>query len=287
MARKKKTGEEQRQEKEQAQFEQYQNKMRENDLLGAIDVLDEMLKSTRIHSFLYTLKVDALSQLGRQNEALEAANLALLYPDPSSKLYKLKAELLLSLGQSAEDMQSAKSAIEKAITLYDQEGIQDNIESRFNDVESFKFWFEEKTRSRTEMASLKADITSLLYSINIYNHVQDIQNNLSNEKIKTIELMAIFTAILALIFANVQFTKGFTLMEIVVANGALGIVLTWLLYLIQRIVNNRPVIPRPRVDFGKLFGFFLVIVLGLCVIALVLIATTYVSIIFLRWLGWL
>ena len=212
MAKKTKTEEERRQEKEQVQFERYQNKMRENDLLGAIEVLDEMLRTTHIHSFLYTLKVDALSQLGRQNEALEAANLALLYPNPSSKLYKLKAELLLSLGQSAEDMQTAKNAVEKAIALYDQEGIEDSIESRFNDVESFKLWFEEKTRSRTEMASLKADITSLLYSINIYNHVQDIQTNLSNEKIKTIELMAIFTAILALIFANVQFTKEFTLL---------------------------------------------------------------------------
>lgn len=270
-----KTESEIRLEKENELFSQYQTKMSENDLPGALEFIDQMLKVTTIHSFMYTLKVDILSQLGRQQEALEASTMALQYPNPSSKLHKVRAELLLSVGKSAEDLQDAKASIDQAIRLYDQEGITEDLEERFQNIESFKFWFEEKTRSRTEMASLKADITSLLYALNILNKVEAIEEDISRDKIKSIELMAIFTAILALIFANVQFVKDLDFQQIIVANIALTIVLTWLLYIAQNIAKNRPLLPVFMMpenivrSIGKIFGLIIVA----CLVAITFTAT--------------
>lgn len=223
------------------------------------------------------MKVDALSQLGRQAEALESANLAIQYPNPSSKLLKLRAELILSLGQTVEDMQVALDSIDRAIQLYEQESVNEDIQSRFDNIDSFKFWFGEKTKSRTEMASLKADIKSLIYALNIYSQVQDIQSNLAQEKVKIIELMAIFTAILALIFANVQFASKLDLNGVLVANGALLIALTWMLWLAQRIGSHQSLLPR--LNLKKILGGFLL--LSFCL--LVIIGLAFLIVLFIRW----
>lgn len=273
--------------KEDELFKVYQRHMSENNLPEALRTIDQIIQITKIHSFMYTIKVDILSQLGRQEEALEATTAALQYPGPSSRLYKLRAELLLSVGKNATDLQEAKNSIDQAISLYDQEGITDDIEPRFQNIESFKFWFEEKTRSRTEMASLKADITSLLYSINILNKVEGIEEDIKNDKLKSIELMAIFTAILALIFANVQFGRDLNLQQIVIANIALAIVLTWLLHVARNITQNEPILPRfiqpdNILRFtGKIFGFILIA----CIVTVTFIGTILFVVKTIEWLG--
>jgi hypothetical protein len=264
--------------KDQLLFDKYLEQMQNSDLVSAVQTLDELADITTIKSFVYTLKVDVLSQLGRQQEALDAAELAVQYPNPSSKLYKLRAELLMALGQSTEDIQKALNSIDQALNFYDQESMNEDIQAQFNDVDSFKFWFSEKTKSRTEMASLKADIKSLLYALNVQSQVQDIQNNLLQEKIKTIELMAVFTAILALIFANVQFFSKLNLKEIVIANGSLALAMTWMLWIIQRISLGKSFLPVP--DFKKLLGAVILLCFSLSLIT----GTAYVVIIFLRWL---
>lgn len=263
--------------KDQVLFEQYMLHMQNNDLVTAVQSLDELLKITTIKSFVYSLKVDVLSQLGRQNEALEAANEALLYPNPSSKLYKLRAELLLALGQNADDLQAALSSIDQAMQLYDQESANEDIQSQFDNIESFKFWFGEKTKSRTEMASLKVDIKSLLYALNIYNQVQEVQSSMAREKVKTIELIAIFTAILALIFANVQFLSKLNLQEIIAANGSLVFALTWMLWIVQRISLGKSFLPMP--DFKKLLGAIMV----LCFSVLLILGVAVLVVVFVRW----
>lgn len=262
-----------KQTEDQKIFNTYLDRMGENDLLGALDELDKLLKITHIKAFVYSLKVDILSQLGRQADALDVANLAVQYPNPPSKLYKLRAELLMSLGQDVNALQIALQSIDMAIQLYEQDSISEDIQAQFDNVESFKLWFQEKTRSRTDMASLKADIKSLLYTMNALERIQQVENNVSQEKVKTIELMAIFTAILALIFANVQFVKNLELNQIIVANFALAAVLTWFLYVAQKIGQNRSILPealhRGHISetFGKLFGLILVACLSVAVLS--------------------
>ena len=128
------------------------------------------------------------------------------------------------------------------------------------------------------MASLKGEIKSLLYSVNIYNRVQEIERNVSQEKVKTIELMAIFTAILALIFANVQFFAELKLNEILVANGSLVLALTWMIWISQRVALSLPILPIPN------WGRFLKWLLSTAFTILILIVTLYLGASLVRWL---
>lgn len=257
--------------REQKLFDSYQKSYQANDLLGALKSIDELLDITGVKAFVSSLKVDLLMQLGRNTEALEAAFAGLTYPNPPSKLYKQHAQLLLSAAGSEDDLSTALNSIDTAIGLYNTDSINEDISGSFSDAETFKYWFDDRTRTRAEMISLRADIKSLLNSVQVYEKVQQIEVSLNQEKLKVIEMMALFTAVIALIFANTQFLlQRREPIEIVIASSSLIIGITWLLYLVSRITNHKTILPIP--DGAKLgnllgatllFAFCIVVLLGL------------------------
>lgn len=216
--------------------------------------------------------------MGDTNEAYEAAATGIKYPNPPSKLYKQYAELILIRESTVEELNEALASIEQAITLYNSDSISENIADRFNDAETFKFWFDDRTRTRTDMASLRSDIRSLIYNLKLRKDIQYIESRLSQEKQRTIELMALFTAIIALIFSNVQvLSQKRDIQEIVAANISLVVILSWILYLARRIGSGERLIPRPSFNsFGKFLGLLIVFLLSIGFIGLIVVGVLYI-----------
>lgn len=259
-------------------FSQYQRAYSQNDFPEALTALQEMLKISNIKAFISSLIVDVYMQMGDTNEAYEVAATGIKYPNPPSKLYKQHAEIIFTRASTLEELNEALASIERAITLYNSDSISENIADRFNDAETFKFWFDDRTRTRTDMASLRSDIRSLIYNLKLYNDIQHIESRLSKEKQRTIELMALFTAIIALIFSNVQvLSQKRDIQEILAVNVSLVVILTWVLYIVGRIGSGKRLIPRPNSNsIGKFLGLSIVFLLAISLIGLIAVGILYI-----------
>ena len=259
-------------------FSQYQRAYAQNDFPEALTALQEMLKISNIKAFVSSLIVDVYMQMGYANEAYEAAATGIKYPNPPSKLYKQHAEIIFMRASTIEELNEALASIEQAITLYNSNSITEDIADRFNDAETFKFWFNDKTRTRTDMASLRSDIRSLIYNLKLYSDIQHIESRLSQEKQRTIELMALFTAIIALIFSNVQvLSQKRDIQEILTVNVSLMAILTWTLYLVGRIGAGKRLISRPNSNsIGKFLGLSIVFLLAIGLIGLIVVGILYI-----------
>lgn len=237
--------------KEKHLFGEYRRAYYEdNNLALALEKLEELLEITNIKQFVSYLIVDIYTQMGKPaKEAYEVANRGIQYQYPFSGLYKQYAELILVIGSGdKKDLETALSSINEAIRLYNQESIDEYVDdSVVRNADSLKYWFDNKTKTRMEMANLQSDIKSLIYSRTVYDNVQHIQSKIEKdvkqiksemvqEKQRTLELMALFTAIIALILSNVQvLSRENEWWHILIVNGSLLFVLTWIIFLVSKI----------------------------------------------------
>lgn len=250
-------------------FSQYRQAYYEDgDLDLALTKLEEILKITNIKQYVSYLIIDVYSQMNNKaKEAYEVAAKGVEYPVPFSGLYKQYAELILVVdGDSDENLRVALYYIGQAIELYNQEIIREKVdESVAYDAESLKYWFDNKTKTRIDMVSLQNDIKSLMHSRTLYDgmsqaqaktekDIEQVKNDIVQEKQRTIELMALFTAIIALILSNVQ-----------------G------LYLVGRIRSGKRLIPKPNPNsIGKFLGLSIVFLLAISFIGLIAVGILYI-----------
>lgn len=273
-------------------FAQYrQAYYKDGDLDLALAKLKEILRITKIKQYVSYLIIDVYSQMNNKaKEAYEVAARGVKYSDPFSGLYKQYAELILVVdGDSDESLKEALYYIGQAIELYNQEIIHEKVdESVVYDAESLKYWFDNKTKTRIDMTSLQNDIKSLIYSRTLYDGMRQVQdktekdieqvkNDIVQEKQRTIELMALFTAIIALIFSNVQaLSQKREISEIVVVNMSLAAILSWLLYLVGRIRSGESVIPAFGVRFlSKLLKILIMFLVLALFVVLIIIGILY------------
>jgi hypothetical protein len=173
--------------------------------------------------------------------------------------------------------------------LYNQEIISEKVdESVVYDAESLKYWFDNKTKTRIDMASLQNDIKSLIYSRTLYDgmrraqdktekDIEQVKNDIVQEKQRTIELMALFTAIITLILSSVQGLEGRKISDIIAMNVSLVVVLSWILYLVGRIGSGKRLIPRPNSNsIGKFLGLSIVFLLAISLIGLIAVGILYI-----------
>ena len=233
-------------------FQEYQDAYyKTKNLPLALKKLEELLEITSLKQFVSYLIVDVYTQMGKPaEEAYKIANKGIQYPYPFSGLYKQHAELVLETGSSKNDLEIALSSINEAIHLYNQES-SENIDDIVRNDDSLKYWFENKTKTRMEMANLQSDIKSLIYSRTLYDGVQraysemekdiqQIKRDMIQEKQRTIELMALFAAIIALILSNVQaLSQEKEWWHILIVNGSLLIALTWIMCLVWMIGRSK------------------------------------------------
>ncbi len=199
----------------------------------------------------------------KAKEAYEVAARGVGYSGPFSGLYKQYAELILVVdGDSDENLKAALYYIGQAIELYNQEIISEKVdESVVYDAESLKYWFDNKTKTRIDMASLQNDIKSLIYSRTLYDGMRQ----------------ALFTAIITLILSSVQGLEGRKISDIIAMNVSLVVVLSWILYLVGRIGSGKRLIPRPNSNsIGKFLGLSIVFLLAISLIGLIAVSILYI-----------
>lgn len=273
-------------------FSQYRQAYYEDgDLDLALTKLEEILKITNIKQYVSYLIIDVYSQMNNKaKEAYEVAAKGVEYPVPFSGLYKQYAELILVVdGDSDENLRVALYYIGRAIELYNQEIIREKVdESVVYDAESLKYWFDNKTKTRIDMVSLQNDIKSLMYSRTLYDgmsqaqaktekDIEQVKNDIVQEKQRTIELMALFTAIIALILSNVQGLGERKISDIIAMNVSLVAVLSWILYLVGRIRSGKRLIPKPNPNsIGKFLGLLIVFLLAISFIGLIAVGILYI-----------
>lgn len=236
--------------KEETLFKEYQEAYySDNDLVLALEKLEELLEITNFKQFVSYLIVDIYIQMDKPvEETYKIANRGIQYSHPFSGLYKQYAELTLAVGNDKGDLEVALSSVNEAIRLYNQESINESVDdSIVRDADSLKYWFDNKTKTRMEMANLQSDIRSLIHSRTVYDNVQQtytktekdveqIKREMAQEKQRTLELMALFTSIMALILSNVQvLSREKEWWHIIVVNGSLLVVLTWIIFLVSKI----------------------------------------------------
>lgn len=223
----------------------------------ALSKLEELLRIANIKQFVSYLIVDIYVQMDKPaEEAYKVANRGIRYSHPFSGLYKQHAELTLAVGSDKDDLEVALSSVNEAIRLYNQESIDEYVDdSLVRNADALKYWSDNKVRTRMEMANLQSDIKSLIYSQTIYDNVQQIQSkieedvkqikrDMAQEKQRTIELMALFAAIIALILSNIQVLSQELSQKrewwyIFVINGSLLASLTWIMFLVSRIGRSK------------------------------------------------
>lgn len=90
--------------------------------------------------------------------------------------------------------------------------------------------------------------------------------------------MALFTAIIALIFSNVQvLSQKRDIQEILTVNVSLVVILTWVLYIVGRIGSGKRLIPRPNSNsIGKFLGSSIVFLLAISLIGLIAVGILYI-----------
>lgn len=273
-------------------FSQYRQAYYEDgDLDLALTKLEEILKITNIKQYVSYLIIDVYSQMNNKaKEAYEVAAKGVEYPVPFSGLYKQYAELILVVdGDSDENLRVALYYIGRAIELYNQEIIREKVdESVVYDAESLKYWFDNKTKTRIDMVSLQNDIKSLMYSRTLYDgmsqaqaktekDIEQVKNDIVQEKQRTIELMALFTAIIALILSNVQGLGERKISDIIAMNVSLVAVLSWILYLVGLIRSGKRLIPKPNPNsIGKFLGLLIVFLLAISFIGLIAVGILYI-----------
>ena len=236
--------------KEESLFKEYQEAYyKDGDLALALDKLEELLELTNIKQFVSYLIVDIYIQMDKPaEEAYKIADRGIRYSHPFSGLFKQHAELTLAVGSDKDDLEIALSSVNEAIRLYNQESIDEPVDdSLVRNADTLKDWSDNKVRTRMEMANLQSDIKSLIYSRTIYDNVHHIQSkidedvkqiksDMAQEKQRTLELMALLTAIIALILSNVQvLSQEKEWWHILVVNGSLLVVLTWIIFLVSKI----------------------------------------------------
>lgn len=204
---------------------------------AAYKKLDELIeKVDNPFGYLY---VKAVTLYGQQKalEALEAVNRALHINPNWSQNYKLKAEILYNYPQNAEDMQQALAAIDTAISLYNTEQTDDQEE--FVDMAAFKQWLEGRIATRSDMSNLKTSIDATLKMLTIQTRVEQMEGNLANERTRSIEALGLFTAVIAVIFANVNAAGNLRGVDFLWLNLGLVLPISFLVVLIRPDGNAR------------------------------------------------
>lgn len=267
-------------------FSQYQRLKSEGKLDAALKKL-RTIQSNYLpnNQFIVSLQVDILMEMGNNQGALALAMDASSLGEPYSKLYLQKAQLISLLWKDIEQLKEGLESINKAIELYKQESVAEDLEPQLGSSESLKYWLDNKIQISSEMKGLQVDLKGLINANVLYDQIADIQKEVIREKVKTIELMSIFTAILALIFANVQAIKDFSEWKIMAYNVSLVAVLTWMLHLSRCISRGDPILPRfikaesIAAFIGKLTGFILL----LCFLVSAFAGTVFLTINVLVW----
>lgn len=173
----------------------------------AIEKLNQILDTDR-NSLVYSFKARILKDIGKPDDALKTIDEGLGHDLKSHVLLQLKAEILafnylhLPADQTATFLQQALSCVNQAL-MYFEESNQ-TMKDIMKTLPDYPDYLNSYIGTKVDLKTLETNIRNLIGSVYVLSRVNNVEKQLEGERIRTIELLGVFTAIMAFIFSSVQ-----------------------------------------------------------------------------------
>ena len=194
----------------------------------AIENLNKILETDK-NSLVYSFKVRILKDTGKHDEALKVIDEGLGHDLKSHLLLQLKAEILafnylhLSPERARIILQEALNCVSQAL-LYFEESNQ-KMQAIMKDLPNYSEYLRNYLITKVDLKALETNIKNLIASVYVLSRVENVEKQLIGERIRTIELLGLFTAIFAFIFSGIQFVSKLTITEAIIGITGIGLVL--------------------------------------------------------------
>ncbi len=194
---------------------------RDKKLKPAIEKIDLILKENAADMVAYSVKAQILRAANELEEALKVASEGLGHNGKEHTLLKLRAEILC--GAPYFNTQEALNCINLAQRYFEASNIhwKSYLESDYEKLE----YLTQYVGSKAELKVLESYIRNLGDIIYVLNKTQNIEQQLATERIRTVELLGVFTAILALVFSSVHIATTLALPDALVLLVGVALVL--------------------------------------------------------------
>ncbi len=210
--------------------------------------LEDIISHTddpEVSANIANIKADVYIDAQNIKLANQEVDRALLFSPSHFQANYTKARLLY---YSDNDLQQALERINLAIANYAPDDLDDSSDTAV--------WVQTFISTRGEIYNLKTSIENDIRSNNLYDQMRQVESNvdekLRDERMRSIEIIGIFAAILALILATVQGAMHLRGPEFVWLGLGLTIPITFLVFLVS-----------PKVDIkGKSLVQFAIFIAG-------------------------
>lgn len=231
--------------------------------IPAIRALDQIAKITIPewwYFFYKALWLWDMSTPDSQKQAMDTINEGIGTISDSPLLLTLKAEFLLRLNQ----VDYALICINEAEVVYDvNETItKQQIENAPPAIENIEQTLRIRYDFKIYITSLRNEARLIQNSVPLYNKIQEIDNRIIQERIRTIELLGVFSAVIALVILSGEFAiKIPSSKQALILIGGLGIVLLAFVTSLSYLLDNSRFGWRQRLLDYRIIIFTLAILL--------------------------
>jgi len=195
---------------------------------AALEKLEDAIKLDN-KWYHFRCKAQWKFETGDYDGAEQAINYGLDYCEPNQFwLLYLKAEFLFRIRLKIDQAKSELSRVERIV--FDESS---SIEIAYLNVPDHLKWpamveLQGTTRTNLKMAlvSLRSDMESMRQSLILHNEITTMKKNMESERVRTIELLGVFAAILAFIFSGVHVLTKFSLIDALLLQAGMGLSLT-------------------------------------------------------------
>lgn len=195
---------------------------------AALEKLEDAIKLDR-KWYHFRCKAQWKLETGDYDGAEQAINDGLDYCEPDQFwLLYLKAEFLFRIRLKIDQAKSELSRVERIV--FDESS---SIEIAYLNVPNHLKWpamveLQGTTRTNLKMAlvSLRSEIQSMDKSLILFNKITEMEKNIGSERVRTIELLGVFAAILAFIFSGVHILTKSPLSEALLLQAGMALLLT-------------------------------------------------------------
>ena len=240
---------------------------KQNKLPQTIEQLDKILQTEKnyiIISNIYYFKARALTELNRQEDALTLIEDGLRHNANNSFLLYLKAKILAWRDYSSLPFDQAIKFFQEAMRLSEQAQINfqesnqalQYITNKIPDVDLSDF-----VPTKNDMRFLESNIRNMLGPLLVLQNTKDgfeavkkdfglvgdtffskiktIEKQVETERTRTIELLGLFTAIIAFIFSTIHFATNLkTISEVMIAIIGMGAALLVFLLTLHMVLDD-------------------------------------------------